>query len=160
MGPPAGVRIPPRAGSFRPWTGGVAGVNLARESALSPSFQLEKVGRVSMRLIDVSSRRVLAGVAVLAIVSALVGGGTAAAAPAHHRPLAEQPDFGPNVKIFDPTMPQSEIQATVDAIANQQVDDEMGTRRYALLFKPGTYGTPERPLIFQVGYYTEVAGLG
>jgi len=64
------------------------------------------------------------------------------------------------VKIFDPTTPTSEIQATVDAIASQQVEDEMGTQRYALLFKPGTYGTPEHPLIFQVGYYTEVAGLG
>jgi hypothetical protein len=70
------------------------------------------------------------------------------------------PDFGPNVKIFDPSMPLSEIQATANAIASQQVDDEMGTRRYALLFKPGTYGTPEQPLILQVGYYTEVAGLG
>jgi hypothetical protein len=36
----------------------------------------------------------------------------------------------------------------------------MGTQRYALLFKPGTYGTPDHPLVFQVGYYTEVAGLG
>ena len=33
-------------------------------------------------------------------------------------------------------------------------------RRYALLFKPGTYGTAAAPLNFQVGYYTEVAGLG
>ncbi|MDQ1544117.1 MAG: hypothetical protein QOK08_1755 [Actinomycetota bacterium] len=69
-------------------------------------------------------------------------------------------DLGPNVKIFDPSMPIADIQATVDAIANQQVDNEMGTARYALLFKPGTYGTAAHPLIFQVGYYTEVAGLG
>ncbi|WP_345761227.1 adenylyl cyclase [Diaminobutyricibacter sp. McL0608] len=57
-------------------------------------------------------------------------------------------------------MPQSEIQATVDSIAAQQVDNEMGTQRYALLFKPGTYGSAASPLIFQVGYYTEIAGLG
>ncbi|HEV7565322.1 MAG TPA: adenylyl cyclase [Microbacteriaceae bacterium] len=69
-------------------------------------------------------------------------------------------DFGPNVKIFDPSMPIADIQATVDAIANQQLDNEMGTARYTLLFKPGTYGTVAHPLIFQVGYYTEVAGLG
>ncbi len=69
-------------------------------------------------------------------------------------------DFGPNVKIFDPSMPQSQIQATVDAIAAQQVDNEMGTARFALLFKPGVYGTVADPLVFQVGYYTEVAGLG
>ena len=54
----------------------------------------------------------------------------------------------------------ADIQATVDAVAAQQVDNEMGTQRYALLFKPGTYGTAAQPLIFQVGYYTEVAGLG
>ncbi|QNE48498.1 adenylyl cyclase [Glaciihabitans sp. INWT7] len=69
-------------------------------------------------------------------------------------------DFGPNVKIFDPSMPQSQIQATVNAIAAQQVDNEMGTARFALLFKPGVYGTVADPLVFQVGYYTEVAGLG
>ncbi len=36
----------------------------------------------------------------------------------------------------------------------------MGTDRYALLFKPGTYGTATQPLQLKVGYYTEVAGLG
>ncbi len=71
-----------------------------------------------------------------------------------------QPDFGPNVIIFDPSMPTSQIQAQVDAIATEQVDNEMGTQRYALLFKPGTYGSAAEPLTFQVGYYTEVAGLG
>jgi len=57
-------------------------------------------------------------------------------------------------------MPTSQIQATVDAITGQQVDNEMGTQRYALLFKPGVYGSAATPLIIQVGYYTEVAGLG
>src|SRR5947207_1135301 len=70
------------------------------------------------------------------------------------------PDLGSNVVIFDPSIPTSQIQATVDAIAAQQVDNEMGSQRYALLFKPGTYGSAAHPLIFQVGYYTEVAGLG
>jgi len=71
-----------------------------------------------------------------------------------------QNPFGPNVYVFDPSMPVAQIQATVDSIAAQQVDDEMGTKRYSLLFKPGTYGTPAEPLIVQVGYSTEVAGLG
>jgi hypothetical protein len=75
-------------------------------------------------------------------------------------PDSGPPDFGPNVLVFDPGMPLGQIQATVDAIAAQQVDDEMGTQRFTLLFKPGVYGSPETPLIFQVGYYTEVAGLG
>jgi hypothetical protein len=76
------------------------------------------------------------------------------------RPDARRPDLGANVLVFDPTMPTSQIQATVDAIAAQQVDSEMGTQRYALLFMPGVYGSATAPLTFQVGYYTEVAGLG
>jgi hypothetical protein len=84
----------------------------------------------------------------------------AGGAPAAPIVTSDHPDFGPNVYIFDPGMPTSQIQATVDAIAGQQVDNEMGPQRYALLFKPGTYGTPAQPLTFQVGYYTEVAGLG
>jgi hypothetical protein len=68
--------------------------------------------------------------------------------------------LGPNVYIFDPSMSTSQIQATVDSIANQQIGNQFGTQRYALLFKPGTYGSAATPLTFQVGYYTEVAGLG
>jgi len=91
------------------------------------------------------------------IISLLVlGVGSAAAA----KPSSGPPDFGPNVIVFDPSMPTSQIQATIDGIAAQQVDNEFGTQRYALLFKPGTYGTTANPLTFQVGYYTEVAGLG
>jgi hypothetical protein len=57
-------------------------------------------------------------------------------------------------------MSQSEIQATVDATANQQVSNQFGTQRYALLFEPGTYGSSATPLNFKIGYYTAVAGLG
>jgi hypothetical protein len=57
-------------------------------------------------------------------------------------------------------MPTSEIQATVDGIASKQVSNQFGTDRYALLFKPGTYGSSDDPLNFQVGYYTSIAGLG
>jgi hypothetical protein len=89
--------------------------------------------------------------AVAGLLTSFAVAGTAAAA---------QPDFGPNVLIFDPSMPTSQIQASVDAIASQQVPNQFGSQRYALLFKPGTYGTSATPLNFQVGYYTAVAGLG
>jgi Pectate lyase superfamily protein len=106
------------------------------------------------------------------VVVALVGSvlATPAVAAASSVPTASavpaavaasgQPDFGANVYVFDPSMPQSEIQQTVDAVAAQQVSNQFGTQRYALLFKPGSYGTAANPLNFQVGYYTEVAGLG
>jgi hypothetical protein len=81
-------------------------------------------------------------------------------ASADHRPDAGPPDLGPNVLIFDPSMPAGQIQATFDAITAQQVDNEMSTQRYTLLFKPGVYGSAATPLILQIGYYTEVAGLG
>jgi hypothetical protein len=68
--------------------------------------------------------------------------------------------LGPNVYVFNPSMAQSTIQATLDAIATQQVPNQFGTQRYALLFEPGTYGSTADPLVFQVGYYTSVAGLG
>lgn len=84
--------------------------------------------------------------------------GTVAVAQQGAAPAA--PDFGPNVLVFDPSMPTSEIQATVNRIGAQQVGNQFGPERYALLFKPGTYGTAATPLNFQVGFYTEVAGLG
>jgi hypothetical protein len=99
-------------------------------------------------------------IALALVLSAADAGSTASAAPAVGGPAQSLPDLGPNVTIFDPSMPVSEIQATLDAIHAQQVDAEMGTNRYALLFKPGAYGTPTQPLQMKVGYYTEVAGLG
>jgi hypothetical protein len=108
-------------------------------------------------------RRWLAlGAAALLTAAAIATPGVASAAPAApaHPATPAQPDFGPNVKIFDPSMSVDQIEATISAITAQQVDNEMGSQRYTLLFKPGTYGTTDHPLTFQVGYYTEVAGLG
>jgi hypothetical protein len=125
-------------------------------------------------------RIAVAGVTVLAGVLGLAGAGlayspaasaisartAAVATPAHSAAVAPAthaagtPSFGPNVYVFTPSMPQSQIQATVNSIANQQISNQFGTQRYALLFEPGTYGSAADPLTFQVGYYTEVAGLG
>jgi hypothetical protein len=94
---------------------------------------------------------------------------SAQAATSRHRHLVlsgalpaskSQVNLGPNVYLFTPSMPLSEIQATVNSIATQQISNQFGTQRYALLFEPGTYGSSTSPLNFQVGYYTTVAGLG
>ena len=100
----------------------------------------------------------------MALVSSFLSG-AAVATPGRLQqaavaPLNGKPDLGPNVVVFDPSMPTSEIQARVDAIAEKQVSNQFGRQRYALLFRPGSYGSPQHPLVFQVGYYTEVAGLG
>ena len=124
------------------------------------------------RSVNISSRviRTIAvfGLAAAALVAPGVPASAASAVAAAIAPSAlpaptpvpGQPGFGPNVYVFTPAMPQSQIQATVDAIAAQQVPNQFGTQRYALLFEPGAYGSAANPLIFQVGYYTQVAGLG
>src|SRR4051812_5706731 len=103
------------------------------------------------------NRAFLASIAAVVIGAMLSFAGSASANP---HTGSGAPVLGPNVLVFDPAMSTSSIQSAVDAVAAQQVDNEMGTQRYALLFKPGTYGTASNPLTFQVGYYTEVAGLG
>ncbi len=105
---------------------------------------------------------------IAAMLAACGGGGDSPAPEPREAPesvrlsadSARLRDFGPNVKVFDPSMATSEIQAVVDGIAAEQISNEFGPQRYALLFKPGTYGSAATPLVFQVGYYTAVAGLG
>ena len=111
----------------------------------------ERMGRTPLR-------RTTAGALALGLALAAVGAGItpAAAAPTS----AGAPNLGANVTVFDPSMPVADIQAKLDATHAAQVNNEMGTQRYAFLFKPGTYGTAEKPLQFQVGYYTEITGLG
>ena len=106
--------------------------------------------------------RLLAVAFVVAVAATTTAGTTAAAtapiASAAH--LVGTPNLGANVTIFDPSMSVSEIQATLDATHAAQVNNEMGTNRYAYLFKPGVYGSATEPLAIKVGYYTEIAGLG
>ena len=75
-------------------------------------------------------------------------------------PGANVAAFGPNVCVFNDTMSQATIQADLNNIASQQVSNQFGTQRFAIFFEPGTYGSTTDPLIFTVGYYTSVAGLG
>ena len=125
-------------------------LNVTKAVASSPQVAPLRRGRRSRWRAALAA----AAVATLAL-AALTALGPVATASA-----SSDPDFGPNVMIFDPSMPTSQIQAAVDAVAAQQVGNQFGTQRYALLFKPGTYGSAAAPLNFQVGYYTEVAGLG
>ncbi|MEU6447392.1 RICIN domain-containing protein [Streptomyces sp. NPDC046979] len=64
-------------------------------------------------------------------------------------------DLGPNVVVFDPSMPSSTIQSRLDSIFEQQETNQFGSQRYAVMFKPGTYGND-----VNVGFYTQVLGLG
>jgi hypothetical protein len=77
-------------------------------------------------------------------------------------PGANVAAFGPNVCVFNDTMSQTTIQADLNNIATQQVPvaSQFDSQRYTIFFQPGTYGSSADPLVFQVGYYTQVAGLG
>jgi hypothetical protein len=65
--------------------------------------------------------------------------------------------LGKNVFVFDPGMDMKAIQALIDTMYNVQHDrkSEFSTKRFALLFKPGTYN-----LNLKMGYYMQVIGLG
>ncbi|MFD8677072.1 RICIN domain-containing protein [Streptomyces seoulensis] len=65
------------------------------------------------------------------------------------------PDFGPNVTVFDPSMPAATVQSKLNSVFAQQQTNQFGSARQALLFKPGTYSADAN-----VGFYTQVAGLG
>jgi hypothetical protein len=67
--------------------------------------------------------------------------------------LAAAPDFGANVIVLDPSMP--DVQAKIDAVYAKQEAAQFGSERFALLFKPGKYNADVK-----VGFYTHVIGLG
>ncbi len=67
----------------------------------------------------------------------------------------ENPDFGEQVIIMDPSMPAADIQNKLDAIFKQQEANQFGPERYAVLFKPGVYHNKVR-----LGFYTQLLGLG
>ncbi|WP_394649786.1 discoidin domain-containing protein [uncultured Deinococcus sp.] len=74
-------------------------------------------------------------------------------------PTSDTPDFGPNVTVFDPSVPASTIQSKIDAAFNAQLRSQtaqFGDQRYTFLFKPGSYGR----VFANIGFYTAVAGLG
>ena len=104
----------------------------------------------------------LAAAPASAAVAAPAAAVSPAVTPASLCPDAATSTFGPNVCVFSATMSQSAIQADLDAISAQQVPvgAQFDSDRYSVFFEPGTYGSAADPLVFQVGYYTQVAGLG
>ncbi len=66
-----------------------------------------------------------------------------------------KPDFGPNVLVFDPSMPAAAMQKQIDAVYATQQHSEFGPARNALLFLPGSYQVD-----VPIGFYTQVLGLG
>src|SRR5580693_3317199 len=107
-------------------------------------------------------RPVMVMAALAAVAGFAAAPSQAAKAPPSMCPGANVAAFGPNVCVFNDTMSQTTIQTDLNNIATQQVPvaSQFDSQRYAIFFQPGTYGSAADPLVFQVGYYTEVGGLG
>src|SRR6266702_4904358 len=107
-------------------------------------------------------RPVLAAAALVAGVGFAAAPSQVAMAAPSVCPGANVAAFGTDVCVFNDTMSQAAIQNDLNSIATQQVPvaSQFDSQRYAVLFQPGTYGSATDPLVFQVGYYTQVAGLG
>ena len=105
-------------------------------------------------------RKLLVFIAAFALAVAGLGAAqSATASPPPHAPAS--PGFGPNVIVFDPSMPRARSRRPSTRSYAQQVDDEMGNGALRAAVQAGRRTAPPTdPLIFQVGYYTEVAGLG
>ena len=65
------------------------------------------------------------------------------------------PDFGPNVLLFNTSIPSATMQAQIDKIYATQRRNEFGPERSAILFLPGDYS-----IDVPIGFYTQVLGLG
>lgn len=65
------------------------------------------------------------------------------------------PNFGANVTVFDPSMSQASMQSKINSLYSIQRENQFGSERTAILFKPGTYNVD-----IPVGFYTSVLGLG
>ena len=87
------------------------------------------------------------------------GGALVPAIAAQAVTTSDRPDFGPNVTVYDPSVPASTIQADIDAAFDAQLRNptaQFGDQRHAFLFEPGTYGR----VFANLGFYTALQGLG
>lgn len=120
---------------FHPTDGSFKYSSLASGSGGRRQSAIAKLG-----LFDLIGAILIAGAACTTTMAAQTG------------PAKSAPDFGPNVTIFDPSTPDSVIQAKLDSISTE---GEFSSNRHAVLFEPGKYAVNS-----QVGYYTSIAGLG
>ena len=104
-------------------------------------------------------RDFIKGVFAAAVASSMATGADGATIPtnAGFEPIyrANKTLFGENVYVFDPGMPSEGINHITRDIFRKMESNQFAGKGYAFLFKPGQYRVN-----FNVGFYTEVAGLG
>jgi hypothetical protein len=95
------------------------------------------------------------GTIIVAIGLCLTAGVVANQATPAMAVSSARPDFGPNVVVFNPSMPAPAIQKKIDQVYATQQNNEFGPQRNALIFLPGSYHVD-----VPIGFYTEVMGVG
>lgn len=134
---------------------GAASYNVYRSSSSNGSFA--KVNSTAIAVTSYTDAGIAANTRYYYKVSS-VSGGVESALSVEASALTE-PDFGPNVFVFDPlsdpTQPAVDVQTKSAELFTQQETNQFGTQRYAMLFKPGAYNAN-----IKVGFYTQVSGLG
>jgi hypothetical protein len=95
------------------------------------------------------------GTIIVAIGLCLTAGVVANQATPAMAASSARPDFGPNVVVFNPSMPAPAIQKKIDQVYATQQNNEFGPQRNALIFLPGSYHVD-----VPIGFYTEVMGVG
>ena len=96
---------------------------------------------------------IVAGFAlVLGIAAIRPGAGAKAQITDHHEAL-----FGENVYVFSPEDDPAEVKQILEDLYDKQETNQFGKERYAVYFLPGEYDEAIQP---EVGFYTQVAGLG
>ena len=109
-------------------------------------------------------RDFIKGVVAATIASSAIASSMASEADAATKPTngggasisqANKTVFGENVYVFDPQMAADGINHIADDIFRKMESNQFASQGYAFLFKPGHY-----QVNLNVGFYTEVAGLG
>lgn len=101
-------------------------------------------------------KRVVFYVGILGI---LIGAGCGMKASENSKEIQNyhNEQFGENVYFFSPEDNPEEVNKILSDIYEQQEENQFGKERYAVYFMPGEY---DESIQVDVGFYTQVAGLG
>lgn len=125
--------------------------NALRTHAAAPLTALKGTTLVTSPLQPIASGTLR--ISTLIFASLFCSGAHAAAGITAH--TTRPSPFGPNVFVFDPSIPATDMQAKINEVYAQQEHSEFGPGRFAFLLRPGDYH-----LDIPIGFYTQVVGLG
>lgn len=104
-------------------------------------------------------KRLKRGVFYVGILGILIGAGCGMKASENSKEIRNyhNEQFGENVYFFSPEDNPEEVNKILSDMYEQQEENQFGKERYAVYFMPGEY---DESIQVDVGFYTQVAGLG